>query len=88
MDQFGEQTLAIEIHNCSSCKWNVIYDCDPEDVSVCIHICTGSLHYNLINPELSVGNCEEWTPDLRTYMEITGYSGPVPYRYRYLYSRN
>ncbi|MFA6952402.1 MAG: hypothetical protein WCQ23_04980 [Candidatus Methanomethylophilaceae archaeon] len=76
------------ICSCSNCKWCEVHDCDPDDSSVCTRICRGSMHYNLINPDISIGICCEWSPDLNTYEEMTGYQGPVPYQYRYVYGRD
>lgn len=71
---------------CESCKRYAVLDMDPDDEVSRTHVCTGNIHFNLINPELSLGSCAEWTPDLETYLELTGYGGPVPYRYRHIRS--
>ncbi len=69
------------MRSCSTCKWNTVRDADPH--SGCVtYMCEGDLHYALVNPELSVGVCMEWSPDTVTYLKITGYAGPAGYRYR------
>lgn len=69
------------MRSCSTCKWNSVHHVDPSSGWL-TYICEGDLHYALVNPELSMGVCMEWSPDAKTYLGMTGYVGPVGYRYR------
>lgn len=72
----------VHTQSCATCKWNTVHDVDPHS-GYCTYVCEGSLHYALINPELSMGTCIEWSPTAKEYLAMTGYSGPAEYRYRH-----